>query len=66
MVRSTRRAMLPNRCYERESRWVLLPRVPWGSLGCVPFSCDSLHRPGLRVLLAVPLERLARSMLHVV
>ena len=43
-----RLAMLPNRDPKRESRCLLLPRVALGNLG--PPSCDSLHRPGLRVL----------------
>jgi hypothetical protein len=49
-----RLAMLPNRDPERESRCLLLPRVALGNLG--PPSCDSLHRPGLRVLLPLPMR----------
>jgi hypothetical protein len=49
-----RLAMLPNRVPERESRCLLLPRVALGNLG--PPSCDSLHRPGLRVLLPLPMR----------
>lgn len=49
---STRLAMLPNRCCKRESHCLLLPRVALSNLG--PPRCDSLHRSGLRVLLAVP------------
>jgi len=49
-----RLAMLPNRDPERASRCLLLPRVALGNLG-LP-SCDSLHRPGLRVLLTLPMR----------
>jgi hypothetical protein len=51
---SMRRAMLPNRDPERESRCLLLPRVALSNLG--PPSCDSPHRPGLRVLLPLPMR----------
>jgi hypothetical protein len=46
--------MLPNRDPERESRCLLLPRVALSNLG--PPSCDSLHHPGLQVLLPLPMR----------